>query len=83
MPEASNSTIMLYTWPDWPKRKPEEPIGWNQWQYTEAPLSLAHSSMAAATASALFAVHADDSSSLADSPCFFRYLAATSPEKRA
>jgi hypothetical protein len=30
-PWWSNSTMVLYTWPDWPWRKPEEPMGWNQW----------------------------------------------------
>ena len=37
------------TWPVWPWRRPLLPRGWNQWQYTEAFRSLAHSSTASAT----------------------------------
>ena len=80
----SNSNRVWCTCAERPWRTPDDAIGWNQWQYTPAPLSTAQSSTAFATMSALPACVGQvvSSSSLSDSPYLDRYFFATAPRKQ-
>jgi hypothetical protein len=62
---------------------PDEPIGWYQWAYTDAPLSLAQASTATATLSAVpSVVQVTVSRWFLGRPAFSRYGAATAPLKQ-